>query len=723
MTKQVGYIFAAFISLLCLAACDDSAWNAPQAEENYVQNVRYGSFASSPKTLDPAESYVVNESLFLAQIYEPPLQYHYLKRPFTLIPLVTEGMPLVRYWGAKNEQLPEDVEGDLVAYTTYDITIKPNILYQPHPAFARNARGEFVYHDLTAKDLEDIDELEDFTQTGSRELVAEDYVYQVKRLAHPKVISPILGLMGRYIQGLADYPKVLREAYNAKQEGENFFDLRKYRLEGAEVIDKYTYRITLQGKYQQFEYWLAMPFFAPVPWEVDAFYSQPGMEERNLTLKWQPVGTGPYFLAENNPNKEMVLQKNPNFHPEYYPTEGMPGDAENGYLLDAGKRLPFTDKYVFTLEKEVIPRWNKFLQGYYDQSAISSDNFGEAIQLNKAGKPELTEYLKDKGIRLQTAVDLSAYYFGFNMLDDLVGGDSERARKLRQAIGIVLNQTEFIEIFLNGRGVAGQGPLPPGIFGYVSPAEGGMNPYIYHEVDGIVERKPISAAKKLLAEAGYPDGRDQKTGEPVLIRFDTTATSPADQDRFVWIRKQFEKIGLELDVETTDVNRFQEKMRNGSTQFFMYGWLADYPDPENFLFLFYGPNGQVKYQGINGVNYANEEYDILFKKMQQMPNNEQRFAIIQQMLAILQHDAPWVGQMFTETFLLSQQWIQPNKLNPVANNSLKYQRMNPQQRIQMIQQWNSPVLWPIGLIILIGMLLILPAFIGYYRKMHRAVKR
>jgi oligopeptide transport system substrate-binding protein len=108
----------------------------------------------------------------------------------------------------------------------------------------------------------------------------------------------------------------------------------------VELVDDYTYRIRIKGKYPQFMYWLAMPFFAPVPWEVDRFFSQSGLAERNLTLDWYPVGTGPYMLTQNDPNRIMVLERNPNFAGEFYPYEGMPEDEERGLLRDAGRPLP-----------------------------------------------------------------------------------------------------------------------------------------------------------------------------------------------------------------------------------------------------------------------------------------------------------------------------------------------------------------------------------------------
>ena len=258
-----------------------------------------------------------------------------------------------------------------------------------------------------------------------------------------------------------------------------------------------------------------MPFFASMPWEADKFYSQPGMKERNISLDWYPVGTGAYMLTVNDPNLRMVLERNPNFHEQFYPTEGEAGDREKGWLVDAGKRLPFIDRVVYNLEKENIPYWNKFLQGYYDVSGVSSDSFDQAIQFSNQGEAELTPLMQAKGIKLLTNVQTSISYMGFNMLDPVVGGNSERARLLRRAIAIAVDYEEFISIFANGRGMPAQGVIPPGIFGYVE-GEEGIDPYVYDWVNGRPQRKSIEEARALLARAGYPGGREAGVATQLL---------------------------------------------------------------------------------------------------------------------------------------------------------------------------------------------------------------
>ena len=628
-----------------LATGCGEVWNDPYPAAERGKSILYTSFVSRPKHLDPVQSYTEDEALFTQQVYEPPLQYHYLKRPYELIPLSAVEVPK-----------PRSIEDG--KFTVYEVRIKPGIRYQPHPAFVADnlslAPGK-------------IGALKSPYQlpTGTRELLADDYIYQIKRLAHPRLHSPIFGLMAEYIVGMSELAKTLKSA-DTKQA---WLDLRNYPLKGVERVDAYTFRVTLNGSYPQFVYWLAMPFFAPVPWEADRFFAQPGMESKNFTLDWWPVGTGAYMLTENNPNARMVLERNPNFHGEEFPREGEPDDAAAGLLADAGKALPFIDKVVFSREKEGIPLWNKFLQGYYDASGIGSDQFDQAVRVSIEGDTNVTPEMEQQGIRLSTSVETTTGYVGFNWLDPVVGGPSERARKLRHAISIAFDVEEQITIFFNGRGIAAQGPIAPGIFGYREGREG-INPVVYDWVDGKPERKSIETARRLLAEAGYPGGRDAKTGQPLVIYFDTVVRGAGDKAAFDWIRRQFEKLSIQLVIRDTDWNRFQEKIRKGDTQTFRLGWNADYPDPENFLFLLHGPQSRAKSQGENAANYVNPEFDALFEKMKNMPNSPERQKIIDRMVNIARDDAPWIWGVHPKKYSLRHSWIVNDKPTTMARNNM-----------------------------------------------------
>ncbi|HXF15365.1 MAG TPA: ABC transporter substrate-binding protein [Burkholderiales bacterium] len=709
-------LIAALSSAAWLAGCS-GAWNNPYPASDSGKNILYSSFSERPKHLDPVQSYAENEAVFTAQIYMPPLQYHYLKRPYELVPLASTDVPHPTFYDAADHPLPETAPGAKVAYSLYEVHIKPGILYQPHPAFAKDANGNYRYHALKREDLKDVYELRDFKYSGTRELVADDYAFEIRRLAHPKLHSPIFGLISEYILGLKDYAAKLQQVAK-KSAPDDYLDLMQFPLDGVQVVDKYTYRIKLKGKYPQFVYWLAMPFFAPVPWEAERFYSQPGMSDgKNLSLDWYPVGTGAYMLTTHDPNRMMVLERNPNFAGEAYPSEGEEGDKAAGLLDDAGKMMPFVDKAVFSLEKESIPYWNKFLQGYYDASGITSDSFDQTVQITASGDVTLADEMRKQDIRLQTSVATSIMYMGFNMLDPVVGGDSERTRKLRQAISIAIDQEEFISIFTNGRGIPGQGPIPPGIFGHREGQEG-VNPYVYDWVNGKPERKSVKYAKQLLAEAGYPDGMDKSSGKPLVIYFDTTLTGVGGKSRIDWLAKQFQKIDLQMVVRNSDFNRFQDKIRKGTAQLFFFGWNADYPDPENFLFLFYGAQSRTK-GGENAANYQNAEFDQMFERMQVMANGPERQALIDRMVEMLRHDAPWVYMLYPKDYTLAHAWVHNRKPNKMANNGLKYQRIDAKLREQKRREWNHPVIWPIALLIAALALSIVPA-VGSYRRRERA---
>lgn len=692
---------AALLLALLVAGCGD-VWNDPYPAAERGRPILYSVFSERPKHLDPAQSYTSDEAVFTRQVYEPPLQYHYLKRPYELIPLTATEVPS-----------PREVEGG--RYTVYEIRLRPGIRYQPHPAFVeQNHRLERARIRALATPYD--------LPAGTRELDAGDYVYQIKRLAHPHLHSPIFGLMAEYIVGLREYAGTLK---TAARPGE-WLDLRQYPLAGAERVDARTFRVTLKGRYPQFVYWLAMPFFAPVPWEAERFYAQPGMAEKNFTLDWWPVGTGPFMLAENNPNARMVLARNPNFRGEPYPSEGAPDDAARGLLADAGKIMPFLEKAVYTREKESIPLWNKFLQGYYDMSGISSDNFDQTVRVTLEGEATLSPEMEAKGVRLDTSIAPTIYYLGANWLDPVVGGAkggaaAERARKLRQALAIAVDWEEYLSIFANGRGVPAHSPLAPGIFGYRDGRES-INPVTHVWKDGRAERRPIEEAKKLLAEAGYPDGRDAKTGEPLVLALDSVQRGPGDKALTDWWRRQFAKLSIQFEPRQTDWNRFQEKLRKGNTQLFMIGWIADYPDPENFMFLLHGPQSRALRQGENAANYSNPEFDALFEQMRNMPNSPERQRIIDRMVEIFRRDAPWIGGFHPKNFALFHGWLANAKVNEMSGNNLKYLRVDAGRREALRREWNRPVLWPLlaGLALLAAA--VVPAFV-IYRRRERAAAR
>jgi len=709
MKKSSYLIIYLLFSTLLFA----NIWNSPQSADKKDKNILFSSFNLAYKNLDPVRSYSKRESVIISNIYEPVVGYNYLKRPYVLEPLTLTKMPDIIYLNQAGKEVSKDSKN--VTFSKYTFSLQKDILYQNHPCFVEKNLN------LSDEAFSNIETLEDFEKVSTRALTAYDYAYAIKRMAVRQNNSPILDIMQSYVVGLADFSKKITKIVKEKKQKHEKMDLRAYKIEGVKVLDEQTFSITLKGKYPQFLYWMSMNFFAPIPWEADLFYQQEALITKNITLNTSPVGTGAYYLAENNPNKQVRLVANPNYRDVFYPTltseEIKKSNVPKELLADAGKKVPFINEVVYSLEKEGIPLWNKFLQGYYDASGISSEAFDKAINVSAVGDMGLSDEMAEKGIKLKGSVEPSIFYLAFNMLDPVVGGYSESAKKLRQAISIVQNEEEYITIFMNERGIPAQSPIPPSIFGHVE-GEEGTNPFVYDWVDGKRVRKSLDVAKKLLAEAGYPNGISKKTGKALVLNYDTTSTGPDDKAMMDWRRKQFVKLGIQLVIRGTDYNRFQDKVNKGKAQLFGWGWNADYPDPENFLFLLYGKNGAVATNGagVNSANYDNPKFNKLFDEMKTMENTPERLAIIKKMLSIVQEDAPWVWGFHPKSLSLHHAWFSNILPHAMSDDTLKYKRINAKLRSEKQEEWNQPVLLPLVLFFLIPLLMAYPLYRAYQKR-------
>lgn len=694
-------------AVAALGGCNNSPWPDGMAASNTSTSAV---IENSPRHLDPTASYWSNDTPYTYQIYEPLYGYHYLKRPFTLIPKAAAAVVAPRYYDKDGKLLPQDVAGELVAESVYDIPIKPGIMFQPHPAFAKDDQGHYRYHAMKPGELGKRTSPLQFEYQGTRELVAEDFVYAVKRHATTRITTPIYGIFSEYVLGLKDYGTLikaedakLRQGLDPASLDKPFLDFRRWPLAGATAPEKHLLRIRIVGKYPQWNYWMAMTFLAPVPWEADAFYAQPGMAEVGLTLDTWPVGTGPYMMTEFIKDRRHVMKRNPNYRGEPYPCEGMPGDKEAGLLDDCGKTMPFIDTFVSTIERESVPQRGKFRQGYYDIEVFERTDTGLDYLVAMQDSPEVRKEYEDKGFRLPKFADVQNWIIGFNMLDPVIGkGDTPeqqvRNRKLRQAISIAIDWEEYSKVFPRKAGEVAMGPLPDGIFGSRHGTLEGVNPVTHKVVDGKIVRRSIEDAKKLLAEAGYPNGRDEKTGRPLVINYDYFAPpTPERKPEIDWVVRQFAKIDIQLEVRATDNSQFQDKIRKGKYQVFWLGWLADYPDAENFLFLLYGPNGKTKHDGENTANYANPEYDKLFSKMKLLDDGPEKQKVIDDMVKISQDDAPWSFGYFPFSSAAAQGWVHNSKPAVLIRDHGRYLRIDPAQRVKKLAEWNKPVWWPLAL--------------------------
>ncbi len=670
----------AFVAVLALAtACT----NDPYPSADAHARVLYVPYAEAPKTLDPQVAYSVYDHEVLSNVYETPLEYHYLKRPYELIPGLVTAVPEPRATGDGR-----------VAYT---FQFRRGVRFASDPCFAVGRAG-----------------------ATQRELVASDLVFALQRIADPKVGSPVLVTFSKIV-GLAEFGKRLAKL---REDDPAFASLRidqQYQRAGPieglslKVTDSSKVaselEITLSAAYPQILYWFAMPFTAPVPWEAVVYYD--GEDGRDGFAE-HAVGTGPFRIARYQKRSRIVLERNPAWygaeHPEWhapaatYPTEGGAGDAEKGLLASdlRGRALPFVDRVEMRFEKESIPVFTKFLQGYYDRSRIPKESFDKA-----AAGGALSPEMASLGIQLERTVTLGTYYIGFNMVDPVVGSaGGERSRKLRQAMSLAIDADEFLRVFLNGRGIPAQSPLPPGLFGY---EDDYRNPF--RSVD-------LARARSLLAEAGYPNGVDPGSGRALRISFDTGDTSVQARLRYQFLVESWRRLGLDVEIEATSYNQFQDKVRRGAHQLYFWGWVADYPDPENFLFLLWGPMGQTASGGPNSSNFADPRYDALFDAMKDRPNDATRDATIRAMRALLETERPWIELFHPEDYALTHGWLHNVKATGLTVPIWKYYDVDPPVRASLRVAWNQPVRWPAFALAGFGVALLVPAVATYLRERH-----
>ena len=306
------------------------------------------------------------------------------------------------------------------------------------------------------------------------------------------------------------------------------------------------------------------------------------------------------------------------------------------------------------------------------------------------------------------------------MADPVFGGLEEEKCKLRRAITIALDIEQQIKIFENGRGKIAQAVIPSSLVDI--PEKEFINKYVYkwNEEKQKAESLGIEHAKKLMEEAGYLNGKD-KNGEQLVLYYDVPGGRGV-KSRRDWINKQLQPIGIKVEMRETDPNRWREKLKKGSFQFIDYGWFADYPDPENFAFLLYGPNGKAKFDGENYANYSSPKYDKLFKQMETMANGPERNKIINEMLDVSRHDAPWIFAYEPSSFAVSHSWLKNYKTRMIGGRVIKYLDIDVEERKEKLAKWNKTIAWPVYLVFAIAILLVFGSWYRLKLKNERGMK-
>ena len=644
-----------------LTGCSNNPYSLSQSHKS----VLYLTLSQDVKTLDPSVAYDVDSESLTDLIYSSYFRYDYLKRnPFQLDLCLGASMPTVvpdYYLSTLPNGKKQMVHGQL-----WTFHIRKGLYFQNDPCFP-GGKG--------------------------REITGADFLYTFRRMADPAIPCPIVSYFDTKIEGMA-----ASEAYNQKLMAEHKKSDYNYPIPGLQFDPKhpFTFRILLSEPYAQLRFLMAMPLTAPIPVEA--------VNKYGADLARHPVGCGQFILKEYTPRGRYVLVKNPNRPYLTYPTTGMPGDRKKGLLADAGKQLPLVDEVQFTIMPEATTVWNEFQQGYLDITGVGQNNFQQAMPHVNILSPQL----KKRGVKLEKTVGMDINYYIFNMDDPLVGGTSTRAKLLRQAISLAINSKEEIDLETLGLGMPAQWLLPPGLFGYNPNYK---NPYCEYN---------LAKAKQLLAQAGYANGIDPSTGKPLVIYYDNAAVTAQGRQALDITEREIDALGINLVSRSWRESEFQDRINGGQFEFTNWGWVADYPDPENFAFLLYSRN---KRPGPNASNYDNPAYDAVFRKMRAMPDTPARAALIQQLCDISASDCPLVYQSHSESFGLVQPWLLNFMPHPIALDGPDYLAVNVQMRNRLRSEWNQPQVLPIILtfVCLIG--ITIPAIGVVRQRANRHLRR
>lgn len=524
---------------------------------------------------------------------------------------------------------------------SYRCTFKPGILFHDAPCFP-GGKG--------------------------REVIAEDMHYVFQRISDPAVESPFFGPISDAVRGMA-------EVYEAGKKNGGKIDYDKHKVSGIEVVDRYTFRIHLSRPYPQLKYWLAFQCLAPVAREAVEYYDGKihNGKQRGDFHKFQTVGTGPFRLVDYIPRQRVRLERVPGYKTMTFPSEGGPPEKAEFLRKLAGKPVPLVDEINLPIISETIPVFILTRQGYLDRMAANKDAFSSLLTPDRGLAPRYRE----RGMFLEKDAEPSTFFIAFNFDDPVVG----KNKKLRQALSCAYDRLTYSDIFFSGIAPVATQLLPPSIVGFNPKYE---NPYGYD----------LEKAKRLLAEAGYPNGRDA-SGKQLEITI-TAITDGGDyRQRAEFDQKSFEKLGISVKVDEGDFPTLQDKKDKGKFQLASgSGWSADYPDPENFFFLLYSKN--IPPAGKNEMRYRNPEFDALFEKMAVMEDSPERLEIIAKMNAIISEDVPVLVTFNKHFYTVIQPWAQRTHTNHMLEGGLKYVAVDGELREKVRGNWNRKPIWPIA---------------------------
>ena len=380
-----------------------------------------------------------------------------------------------------------------------------------------------------------------------------------------------------------------------------------------------TFVVTLKQPFAPFLGMLGMPYCSVVPHEAVEYYG--------ADFRQNPVGTGPFRFQKWKENVKLVLQRNPRYFER---------DAQSN-------RLPYLDAVAvtFIIDRQTV--FLEFVKGNLDFMNSLDASYKDEL-LTQTG--QLREKYADR-IDMASQPYLNTEYLGFLMDKN---SSVLKDKRVRQAINYAFDRRKMMKYLRNNVGMPGcYGFIPAGLPGFDTTAAG-------YEYD-------LPKAKQLLAEAGYPNGK----GLPVL----TLSTTATYLDLCKYVQQQLGLAGIQIKIDVNPPGALREQIAQSKVQWFRGSWIADYPDAENYLSLFYSRNFCP--QGPNYTHFSNAEFDRLYLQSKAETNDSVRAELYKRMNAILIDEAPVVVLYYDQILHFTHKNVKGLRSN--AMNALDLRRV------------------------------------------------
>lgn len=487
------------------------------------------------------------------------------------------------------------------------------------PAFAKNQSIMWPVHQLYNTIVEVDNNLNIVPSLATRWTISEDktiYTFYLRNDVYFHDDPCFTGGKGRrFTAGDVEYSLKRILDKTLASPGSWIFNDKVDSSEGFKAVNDTTFQVKLIRPYNPILGILSMQYCSIVAKEAVLKYG--------TDFRRHAVGTGPFQFVAWEEGQALVLRKNPH----YFETDA------------SGKRLPYLNGIKVSFFDSRATEFLLFRQKKLDFINDIDASFKDEV-LTKTGT--LRKDWRGK-ITLQTHPYLNIEYFGI-LVDEsnpLLRNSPLKLKKVRQAINYSIDREKMVLYLRNSLGTpATAGFVPVGLPSFDSTKVKG---YHYNPV----------LARKLLDEAGI------KRGEQTVIKLQTI---PIYADIGSYIARQMEEIGLKVQVDVVQKSLLLELTSNSRTLFFRGSWIADYPDAENYLSVFYSKNPAPP----NYTRYSNKEFDVLFEKAIRETNDSIRYRLYQQADQVMMEDAPVVPLWYDKVVHLVQTNVsgfEPNALN------------------------------------------------------------